>query len=143
MADLARIMAIERRLGALERDGANHIRRIGRLEHESSLDERRLNAHAQRLDAAQRAKEAGIAQAHEHSPTWVDLARATARDIARARGTVTADDVREVLYPMGIVPAHYNAWGAVFRKGFRWTGWWRTSRVVGGHGNQQRVWRIA
>ena len=88
-------------------------------------------------------KVAGMALAELHSRPWVDAARAVARRIALERGTVTADDVRALLYPMGLVPAHPNAWGPVFRKGFVWTGEWRRSAVVQGHGNLQRVWRVA
>ena len=95
------------------------------------------------LFEAQRRKRAGIATAEEHSASWIEQARACARDLCERHGTVTADDVREVLYPLGIVPSHPNAWGAVFRKGFRWTGERRVSRVVQGHGNLQRVWRLA
>jgi hypothetical protein len=93
------------------------------------------------LFEARRAKERGLDAVQRHNSRWIDYARPVARRIARERGTVTADDVREALEPMGIRPDHPNAYGGLFRHGFEWTGEWRISRRVIGHGNQQRVWR--
>ncbi len=95
------------------------------------------------LDAALADRDEGIARVASNSASWVEIARAEARSIARERGEVTADDVRRVLYPQGLRPRHYNAWGAVFQVGFVFTGRYHTSEVRRGHGNQQRVWRLA
>jgi hypothetical protein len=92
---------------------------------------------------ALRRKEAALGLVEDHNESWVETARRVARGICAERGEVTADEVRCVLYPLGIRPSHYNAWGAVFRGGFEWTGRWRVSAVPEGHGNLQRVWRAA
>ena len=96
------------------------------------------------LPEARRRAEAGIQSVSSRNVDWVETARQVAREIAAEKGTVTADDVRRMLYPLGRRPKHYNAWGAVFRRGcgLRWTGRYRTSQVVAGHGNQQRVWEL-
>lgn len=94
------------------------------------------------LSKALERRDEGIARVSQRNGSWVALAQATARMIALERGTVTADDVRAVLYPQGLKPKHYNAWGGVFKKGFRWTGLYRRSAVVKGHGNMQRVWEV-
>ena len=96
------------------------------------------------LFQARKAKANGIARVSSSNSTWLRTARAVACRIASERGEVTADDVREVLYKMGLKPRHYNAWGAVFQnKDLRWTGRFKQSAVVEGHGNLQRVWELA
>lgn len=96
------------------------------------------------LTQARKRAEDGIQSVGQRNASWLELARSVARQIADERGTVTADDVRRVLYADGHRPNHYNAWGAVFRRGsgLRWTGRYHTSRVVIGHGNQQRIWEL-
>ncbi len=96
------------------------------------------------LPEARRQAELGIERVSQRNGAWIDRARTIARQVAADRGTVTADDVRRILYAGDDRPNHFNAWGAVFRKGsgLRWTGRYRTSRVVAGHGNQQRVWEL-
>lgn len=100
---------------------------------------------AEQLDLleALRLKEAGLDAAAKHNETWCQTARRVAHEICLQRGEVTADEVRCVLYPLGIKPDHYNAWGSVFRHFFEDTGRTRVSAVPEGHGNRQRVWRIA
>jgi hypothetical protein len=99
---------------------------------------------AEQLDLyeALRRKQAGLELVEDHNESWCATARRVARDICAERGEVTADEVRCVLYPAGLRPAHPNAWGAVFRSGFEWTGRWRVSAVPEGHGNLQRVWQL-
>ncbi len=94
------------------------------------------------LPAALEGKRQGLEAVSRSNGPWLEVARWTAREVCSREGTVTADDVREVLYEAGIYPAHPNAWGAVFRCGFVWTGEWRVSAVPEGHGNLQRVWRV-
>jgi hypothetical protein len=48
---------------------------------------------------ALRQKELGIDTAQAHNGRWVDTARRVAKRICEEQGTVTADDVREALYP--------------------------------------------
>lgn len=79
----------------------------------------------------------------DHS-LWLEIARDTAYDIALDRGEVVADDVRAVLYPLGITPRHHNAWGAVFRSSvFEFTGQYRPSAAPSRKTGMQRVWRLA
>ena len=90
---------------------------------------------------AARARDLGIKRVSARCGGWVARARHVARMIALERGSVTADEVRAVIYARGDKPAHHNAWGAVFR-GMRWTGEFRKSALVQGHGNLQRVWTL-
>jgi len=94
------------------------------------------------LPEALRRKEAGLACVAGPNQGWIEVARTVAQEIAVRKGWVTADCVRAVLYPRNIRPCHHNAWGVVFRSGFRFTGRFRKSRVVVGHGNLQRVWEL-
>ena len=83
-------------------------------------------------------RDAGIQRVADNNTDFLIEARAIARTIARRDGTVTADDVRR---ECALVPLHPNAWGAVFRDdAFAWTGNYRRSALVQGHGNMQRVW---
>lgn len=94
--------------------------------------------------AALSARDGVLRHMQARHATWLDAARMTARRIARQKGNVTADDVREILYPAGLYPKHYNAWGAVFNHAdFVFTGDFRRSAVPRGKGNMQRVWRLA
>lgn len=86
------------------------------------------------------ARDDGIAQVAANNQEFLQAARATAAHIARTKGTVTCDDVRAV---SALHPLHSNAWGALFKcDRFEWTGEWRRSELVQGHGNLQRVWRL-
>ena len=88
-------------------------------------------------------RDLGIATVHSHNADWVTTAREVAVALARRNGTVVADDVRAVLYPLDIKPGHHNSWGAVFRDlRLEWTGVFQPSAVPSRHRNQQRVWRI-
>ena len=80
-------------------------------------------------------------EGHEKSePTWLDRARVIGRTLARAQGTVTADDIRAV---MSDEPHHPNVWGAIF-KGSEWepTGQFVPSKKASRKANPQRVWRL-
>lgn len=104
-----------------------------------------MTAPAQRnLFAAYQAGKRGVSQVQEHNRWFVREARIRAHRHALEHGTVTADDIRLGMEAEGIYPEHSNAWGAVFRgREWRWTGEYRTSRLVQGHGNRQRVWAVA
>lgn len=92
---------------------------------------------------AERLKTAGMSMA-EASRAWTDLehARKTAEYIAIVSGTVTADDVADVLAAEGY-PSLGNAAGSLF-KGKQWefTGEWRKSKRVSSHSRFVRVWRL-
>ena len=97
------------------------------------------------IRAALIAKAAGMDRVAANNRDFLDLAREAARMVCRQKGSCTADDLRELwLNPELPQPTHYNAWGCVFRHpDFRWTGAYRTSALISGRGNQQRVWRLA
>lgn len=92
------------------------------------------------LDAAEKAREEGIRQVAENNEHFLRVARSCAKKIAYRDGEVTCDDVRAIC-PLD--PLHKNAWGAVFKTpDWQWTGEYRRSKLVQGHGNLQRVWKI-
>lgn len=92
------------------------------------------------LVEALKGRDEGIARVAENNESFLAAARATARRIARRKGSVTADDVRA---ECSLEPLHPNAYGAVFKsRDFIWTGAYRRSSLVQGHGNLQRVWRL-
>lgn len=85
-------------------------------------------------------KDQGIRQVAQNNQHFLEVARDLARKLARLYGEITADDVRK---QMSLEPLHYNSWGAVFQgKEWLWTGRFRRSELVQGHGNLQRVWRL-
>ena len=84
--------------------------------------------------------DAGIRQVAENNEHFLEVARNIARSLAECRIEITADDVRK---DCPIEPLHPNAWGAVFKTNeFEWTGEYRRSALVQGHGNMQRVWML-
>ncbi len=92
------------------------------------------------LQAARDARDEGIGKVASSNQEFLKHARFMAKEMAAVAGEVTADDVRRnvLLYPL-----HPNAWGAVFKdKRFVWTGRYKQSAQVQGHGNMQRVWRL-
>lgn len=92
-------------------------------------------------DRAERLKQFGIALAEANRLEGVELAREIGYQIARRYGTVTADDVRAVFLSIG-EDWLGNAAGSVFRDPrFEFAGFTK-SRVVQGHGNTIRRWRI-
>ncbi len=89
-------------------------------------------------------RDEGIARVSSKNSGWLKEAREVAYRIARMKGTVTAEDVRGVLYARGLRPSHPNAWGGVFKDPrFVWTGNLIPSRVPSRHANLQRVWRLS
>ena len=99
-----------------------------------------MNAVQLSLDQALAGRDLALDQLKGRYPRWLDWARVVAEEICRRRGSVTADDVREVLaIPEGV---HHNAVGAIFR-GPRWERVdWRQSEQPQGHGRWIGVWRL-
>jgi len=97
---------------------------------------------------AEEQKQMGLDLVETSNPTFIETMRAQARRIARERGEVCADDLREWLETEGKrrgvpVPTSMNAMGAIFR-GKEWVFVRFTkSRQVQGHKNLIRVWRLA
>lgn len=92
------------------------------------------------LDQALDARDEGIKQVEDSNPRFLRVAREVAKSIARVKGEVTADDVRK---KCPLDPLHPNAWGGLFRtKDFEYTGRERVSKLVQGHGNKQKIWRL-
>ena len=85
-------------------------------------------------------RDQGIQQVAQNNEQFLEVARNIARSLAECRIEITADDVRK---DCPIEPLHPNAWGAVFKTNeFEWTGEYRRSALVQGHGNMQRIWRL-
>ena len=110
---------------------------------------RTLRQHAidsPQLQLALVARQEGVERTTNANSEFVARAREIAVDICRRKGTVTADELRAACGWQGITPGHFNAWGAVFAHKsapFCWTGEWQRSTAEQGHGNLQRVWRLA
>lgn len=64
-------------------------------------------------------KKAGLDSVTDNNVTWLDRMRAVARRYVKLGGQVTVDQLREHADNCGDMPAHQNAWGAVFR-GSEW-----------------------
>jgi len=99
-----------------------------------------VNAVQLSLDEALAQRDLGLDRLEEHYPDFLDRARAVAEQIARKKGSVTADDVRVVLsIPAGV---SHNAMGALFR-GPRWERiGWQQSEQPQRHGNRVGLWRL-
>jgi hypothetical protein len=90
--------------------------------------------------------EAGIAAVERseerQAPGLLEALREHAALIARSRGQVTSDDVREFAKKKGLEPHHPNVWGCLFR-GPQWRPFgWKRSRLPGNHGRAIRVWGL-
>lgn len=89
-----------------------------------------------------RRRDRGIERVTKRNRAWLEVARSVAHRLAHRHGTVTADDVREYLEGIKLVPSHPNTWGAVFRcPEFVPTGEYRQSRTPSRHAAIVRVWR--
>lgn len=88
-------------------------------------------------------KRRGIKRAIESKPDLYHRACEIARELGRARGEITADDVMEELMRRRLSTNLGNAAGGLFR-GANWefTGRWRKSARPSNHGHQNRVWRF-
>ena len=84
-------------------------------------------------------RDAAIVKVMRQDPDWLDNARRVAQSIARERGSVTADDLREFLPE----PPHHNLMGAVFA-GSEWAlVGYEQSRRPKAHARLLRRWRLA
>ncbi len=70
---------------------------------------------------------------------WLDSARKIAKDLCEKNGSVTSDDIREVMEPPEGTSS--NIFGAVFNSDFIPVGMTPTRRP-GGHYRKIRVWRV-
>ena len=89
-------------------------------------------------------KETGMQRAEEAaSPSPLDLAREIARELAKQRGSVTADDVGELLHQRHQIESLGPAAGSLF-KGSEWetTGEMRKSTRKTNHSRLLYVWRL-
>lgn len=94
--------------------------------------------------AAEIGKQVGMAKATEGKEKLLLLARMFARSVAKAKGTVHADDVYALLISAGVQEKELgNCAGSIFRSGeYEWTGEWNKSKRKIGHGNMQRIWAL-
>ena len=86
-------------------------------------------------------RDRGIARVKSKNADFVETMRSVARMIARKKGTVCADDLRQWAADNCMFPTSPNAWGAIFCRNpdFVLHGYKRSCQVQG-HGNLQRVW---
>ncbi len=95
--------------------------------------------------------EEGMAR-KEHGLDLVELSnedfmikmRQIAYNIAKTRGVVTSDDIRDAAANLGITPTTPNAWGAVIRgHAFEFTGKMVKSRHTTNHARKINQYRLA
>lgn len=85
-------------------------------------------------------KDKGMARVAANGAEFLFEARAYAKAIALSKGEITVDDIR---LNLDLKPHHHNVWGSLFMtKDWEPTGAFRRSKLVQGHGNPQRVWRL-
>lgn len=83
-------------------------------------------------------RDAGIAKLERHP--WLERARWMALVLCQRKGSVTSDDLHDVMEP----PPHENCYGAVFRdKRFRPTGERVQTKRASGHARWIQVWELA
>lgn len=93
---------------------------------------------------AERRKAVGMALAADARHELLAAARGFAAFIAREYGTVTADDVAELMAANGLNYSDLgNAAGSVFDHKFQWTGRVIASKRPSTHGRLIREWSIA
>lgn len=86
-------------------------------------------------------RDQGIESVSRNNDQWLKAMRARARQIARARGTVSSDDIHEYADALGWHPNHRNAFGAIFRVGFRHVDWMKSTRPEA-RGRDIKTWAI-
>ena len=93
---------------------------------------------------AERRKAVGMALAADARHELLAAARGFAAFIAREYGTVTADDVAELMAANGLDYSNLgNAAGSVFDTRFQWTGRVIPSKRPSTHGRLIRKWSLA
>jgi hypothetical protein len=85
-------------------------------------------------------RDEGLGRVESHNEEWMDIMRRVAVEIANARGTVCADDLRAWADEHGEHPLHPNAWGAIFRKPYWRPVGYRPSTYKSNHARTIRVW---
>ena len=91
------------------------------------------------LFLARKKRDEGIERVSVSNSVFLKKARGTARLILETKNEITSDDVRR---SCPFVPAHPNAWGAIFKcKDFEPTGEFRPSTFITNHARAVRVWR--
>ena len=87
-------------------------------------------------------KQLGMDLVQNHNPDFVEIVRRQALVYAEKHGTVCADEMRTWAVENGVEPKHPNAWGAVFRKGFKKVGY-RPSMHPASHGRIIAIWSVS
>ena len=87
-------------------------------------------------------KRYGLDLVEKHNPDFVHIVRAYALQHAVEFGKVTSDDCRLWANMNDIYPLHHNAWGAVFRVGFKRIGFTK-SQVPSNHARIISIWELA
>lgn len=64
-------------------------------------------------------KQMGLDLVSDHNPDFLKIVRNRANLMCRLNGSVSSDELRAWADEVGVFPKHPNAWGAVFRHGFR------------------------
>lgn len=77
------------------------------------------------------AKQIGLDFVEASNKGFMEIMRRQAEMIAMHCGSVTSDDLREYAAKQGIEPTHRNAWGAIFRHGWRPIGFEPSRRPEG------------
>ena len=91
----------------------------------------------------QRLKEEGIAEAKEHSQSWVDVMKAWLIEFAQKNdGYACADDAREYSERHHFYPESPAAWGSLFRSKVWVFIEWTQSRYTTNHRRPIRRWRL-
>ena len=94
------------------------------------------------LQAGIRGRDDGIERVIGNNECFATTMRGIARIIARRRGIVTSDDLREIASQYGIQPNHENAWGGIFR-GKEWVcAGFIKSKLPSNHARTIRTWRL-
>ena len=93
-------------------------------------------------DLSDKLKEEGMARAEANAETPLQLARWSAKSIARDKGVVNADDVGRRLQWHGIDSLGPAA-GSLFKgKEWEFTGNWVKSKRITNHSRMIREWRL-
>jgi arginyl-tRNA synthetase len=79
---------------------------------------------------------------NERNQRWLEAVREEACRIARWKGDVTADDVRDFVSRLSVKPTHRYTMGAVFRDDRFYKIGTRVSKDPGHHGKAITVWGV-
>ena len=94
------------------------------------------------LFAARKARDQGLSRIESHHRDFLETIREIAQWLAKKKGRISADDVREHCSKIGIGAPHKNCWGALFTGGdFECCGW-TISKQISGHGNKIGIYRL-